>query len=36
MIMKGTFWKDDLNFVKNVPMIYENFIIIVIIILSKT
>ena len=31
-IMKGTLWKNCINFVKNVPMIYINFIIIVLIV----
>ena len=30
MIVKETFWRDDLNFVGHAPMIYVNFIIIVI------
>jgi hypothetical protein len=30
--MKTTLWKNNLNFVKDVPMIYVNFITIVIIV----
>jgi hypothetical protein len=32
LIMKETLWKNNLNFVKNAPMIYVSFIIIVIIV----
>jgi len=32
LIVKETLWKNNLNFVKDVPMIYVNFIITVIIV----
>ena len=36
MIIKKALWKSNLNFVKYVPMIFVNFIIIVIIVSEKT
>lgn len=33
LIMKETWWKSNLNFVKCVPMIHVNFIVIVIVII---
>ena len=36
LIMKETWWKSSLNFVRNAPMIYVNFIIIVISFCEKT
>jgi hypothetical protein len=35
LIMKETLWKNNLNFVKDVPMIYVSLIIIVVIVSEK-
>ena len=32
LIMKETFWESNLNFVKDIPMIYLNFITILIVV----
>jgi len=35
LVMQETLWKNDLNFVKEVPTIYVNFIVVVIIVVRK-